>query len=101
MKPEHSGILIPGVANSHTRSVDCPLAFSVSAGSNLRRLPDSLAGVFPVPEGGVLLLGQFSELVVDIPRTHRGSLGVLPGSMRTQRYSPAKGSQVHFRAWRH
>ncbi len=82
MKPEHSGILIPGVVNSHTRSVDCQLAFSVSAGSSLRGLPDKLAGVFPVPEGGVLLLGQFSELVVGIPRTRRGS-------------------QVHFRAWRH
>ena len=66
------------------------MAFSVSAGSSLRGLPDKLAGVFPVPEGGVLLLGQFSELVVGIPRTHRGSLGVLPGSMRTQRYSPCQ-----------
>ena len=123
MKPEHSGILIPGVVNSHTRSVDCPLAFSVSAGSSLRGLPDKLAGVFPVPVGGILLLGQFSELVVGIPRTHGGSLTTTSACSSTGGYSsypqgeswriagqyaytavfpvPARGSQVHFRAWRH
>lgn len=68
--------------------MDCPLAFSVSAGSNLRRLPDRLAGVFPVPTGGVLPPRPRAQAPGGIPRTRRVSLGVLPGSMRTQRYSP-------------
>ena len=75
------------MANSHTRSEDCPLAFSVSAGSSLRGLPDKLAGVFPVPEGGVLLLGQFSELVVGIPRTSKGESGALQGMAALKEYS--------------